>query len=216
MLVGDNATLPARSFAVTREELAPREDAPSRESEARRFIDESFARYHAEIYGFLARMVRDPDLAADIAQDTFVKAYRAYESLEDREKTRAWLYSIANRAALDELRHRKVVRFVPWSGESRGASPSAESTALQSHMSGEMERALARIPERQRSALILAEIHDLTGLELAAAMNSSHIAVRALLTRARDNLRDALLAEQAETSAREQAADARRAKRERA
>jgi DNA-directed RNA polymerase specialized sigma24 family protein len=83
-------------------------------------------------------------------------------------------------------------------------------------MSGEMERALARIPERQRSALILAEIHDLTGLELAAAMNSSHIAVRALLTRARDNLRDALLAEQAETSAREQAADARRGKRERA
>ena len=216
MLVGDNATLPARSFAVTREELAAREDAPSRESEARRFIDESFARYHAEIYGFLARMVRDPDLAADIAQDTFVKAYRAYGSLEDREKTRAWLYSIANRAALDELRHRKVVRFVPWSGESRGASPSAESTALQGHMSGEMERALARIPERQRSALILAEIHDLTGLELAAAMNSSHIAVRALLTRARDNLRDALLEEQAETSAREQAADARRAKRERA
>jgi RNA polymerase sigma-70 factor (ECF subfamily) len=216
VLVGDNATVPARSFAVTRDELALREDAPSRESEARRFIDESFARYHAEIYGFLARMVRDPDLAADIAQDTFVKAYRAYESLEDREKTRAWLYSIANRAALDELRHRKVVRFVPWSGESRGASPSAESTALQGHMSGEMERALARIPERQRSALILAEIHDLTGLELAAAMNSSHIAVRALLTRARDNLRDALLAEQAETSAREQAADARRAKGERA
>jgi hypothetical protein len=47
-------------------------------------------------------------------------------------------------------------------------------------------------------------------------MKSSHIAVRALLTRARDNLRDALLAEQAETSARERAADATRAKRERA
>jgi hypothetical protein len=49
VLVGDNATLPARSFAVTREELARREDAPSRGSEARLFIDESFARYHAEI-----------------------------------------------------------------------------------------------------------------------------------------------------------------------
>lgn len=185
----------------------------TRDDEARRFIEECFARYHAEIYGFLARMVRDPEMAADLAQDTFVKAYRAYESLEDREKMRAWLYSIANRAALDELRHRRVIRFIPWSGESRGAAPSAESTVLQGQMSGEMERALARIPERQRSALILAEIHDLTGLELAAAMNSSHIAVRALLTRARDNLRKALLEEQARTAARDRAADAARAKR---
>ena len=231
MLLGENPTFPAPSFAapgvaapgfaggsfaVTNEQLAPGDEAVTHEAEARRFIEECFARYHGEIYGFLARMVRDAELAADLAQDTFVKAYRAYDSLEDREKTRAWLYSIANRAALDELRHRKVVRFVPWSGESRGASPSAEATVLHGQMSGEMERALARIPERQRSALILAEIHDLTGLELAAAMNSSHIAVRALLTRARDNLREALLEERAEASARERAADAARAKRERA
>jgi DNA-directed RNA polymerase specialized sigma24 family protein len=70
-----------------------------------------------------------------------------------------------------------------------------------------MERALARIPERQRAALILAEIHDLTGLELAAAMNSTHIAVRALLTRARDSLRRELEAERGATAERERAAD---------
>lgn len=206
MLVGEIA-IPARSFVVTREGAASRDEA------ARRFIEECFALYHGEIYGFLVRMVRDPELAADLAQETFVKAYRAYETLEDPQKTRAWLYSIANRAALDELRHRRVLRFVPWSGESRGAAPSAETSALHGKLTGEMERALARIPERQRSALILAEVHDLTGLELAAAMNSTHIAVRALLTRARDNLRRALLEEQERTSARERAADAARAKR---
>jgi RNA polymerase sigma-70 factor (ECF subfamily) len=226
VLVGENATLPLQCFAersfaapsraVTGEDAVPREDAEAEAREARRFVEESFARYHAEIYGFLARMVRDSELAADLAQDTFVKAYRAYDTLEDREKTRAWLYSIANRAALDELRHRRVIRFVPWSGESRGASQSAEATVLHGQMSGEMERALARIPERQRAALILAEVQDLTGLELAAAMNSTHIAVRALLTRARDNLREALLDERAQSTAREKAADAARAKRERA
>jgi RNA polymerase sigma-70 factor, ECF subfamily len=221
VLVGENAILQAPRLgaprtAVTPDEIEARGRAVADASEARRFIDESFARYHGEIYGFLVRMVRDSELAADLAQDTFVKAYRAYDSLEDRDKTRAWLYSIANRVALDELRHRRVVRFVPWSGESRGASPSAEATALHGQMSGEMERALARIPERQRAALILAEINDLTGVELAAAMSSTHIAVRALLTRARDSLREALLAEQAESSARERAADAARAKRERA
>jgi len=213
VLVGANAITPARSSVVTRDELTARDETGTRDAEARRFVEECFARYHGEIYGFLARMIRDDELAADLTQDTFVKAYRAYETLEDKEKARAWLYSIANRAALDELRHRKVDRFVPWSGESRGASPSAESTVLHGQMSGEMERALARIPERQRSALILAELHDLTGLELAAALNSTHIAVRALLTRARDNLRAALLEEQARTVARELAADAARAKR---
>jgi RNA polymerase sigma-70 factor (ECF subfamily) len=197
---------------VTADREALETGAATREDEARRFIEECFARYHTEIYAFLARMVRDPELAADLAQDTFVKAYRALDSLADRERSRAWLYSIAHRAALDELRRRRILRFVPWSGESRGAAPSAEATVLQGHMSGELERALARIPERQRSALILAEVHDLTGLELAAVMGSSHIAVRALLTRARENLRRALLDEQARTAARE-SAPAKRAKR---
>jgi RNA polymerase sigma-70 factor (ECF subfamily) len=207
VLIGEIAFTPARSSTVSRELPGARAVIEARDLEARRFVEESFALYHGEIYGFLARMVRDPELAADLAQDTFVKAYRAYETLGDREKARAWLYSIANRVALDELRHRRIVRFVPWTGESRGTSPSAETAALHGQMTAEMERALARLPERQRSALILAEIHDLTGLELAAAMNSSHIAVRALLTRARDNLRQALIDEQAQATQRERAAD---------
>ena len=62
-------------------------------------------------------------------------------------------------------------------------------------LSGPLERALARIPERQRAALILAELHDLSGLELAEAMGVSHVAARAILTRARESLRRALAAE---------------------
>lgn len=188
----------------------------NREEEARAFIEDCFARHHAEIYGYLARMVRDPELAADLAQDTFVKAYRAYATLEDPARARGWLYSIATRAALDAIRHRNVLRFVPWKGEFRGSGASAEATVLQGRLSGEMERALARIPPRQRSALVLAEIHDLTGLELAAAMGSSHIAVRALLTRARDNLRRELEIERAATAERERAADEARRQQARA
>ena len=63
---------------------------------------------------------------------------------------------------------------------------------MEAHLSGELQRALERIPERQRSALLLAELHDLTGLELAAALGVSHVAARALLTRARESLRQAL------------------------
>ena len=77
-------------------------------------------------------------------------------------------------------------------------------------LSGELQRALEKIPERQRAALLLAELHDLTGLELAAALGVSHVAARALLTRARESLRQALAVERQAVADAEAAADAAR------
>jgi RNA polymerase sigma-70 factor, ECF subfamily len=175
------------------------------------FVEELFAAHHTEIYAYLIRMLRDPELAADLTQDAFVKAYRNYETLERPENARAWLYQIAHRVALDHIRRQKIVRFLPWTGESRGAAPSTEHLVMEAHLSGDMQRALARIPERQRAALLLAEIHDLTGLELAAALGVSHVAARALLTRARESLRQALAAEREADAAADAEADARAA-----
>ena len=171
--------------------------------EAAGFVETLFARHHGEIHVYLLRMVRDPELAADLTQDAFVKAYRNYDTLEKPENARAWLYQIAHRVALDEIRRRKIIRFLPWTGESRGAAPSAEHTVMDMRLSGDLQRALDRIPERQRAALLLAELHDLTGVELAAALGVSHVAARALLTRARESLRQALAAERADEAAAE-------------
>ncbi len=177
-------------------------------SDDRAFIEQLFALHHAEIYAYILRMVRDSDLAADFAQDTFVKAYRAQDMLEDRAKARAWLYQIAHRVVLDEMRRRRIVRFLPWTGESHGSAPSAEHLAMEMRLSGPMARALARIPERQRAALLMAEVNDLTGLELAAALGISHVAARALLTRARESLRQALAEEKQQEHDKEAAIDA--------
>jgi RNA polymerase sigma-70 factor (ECF subfamily) len=174
----------------------------------RTFIEELFALHHAEIYAYIFRMVRDADVAADFAQDTFIKAYKAQESLEDRAKARAWLYQIAHRVVLDEMRRRRIVHFIPWTGESHGAAPSAEHLAMEMRLSGPLARALARIPERQRAALLLAEVNDLTGLELAETLGVSHVAARALLTRARESLRQALADEKRQEMEREAAIDA--------
>ena len=170
---------------------------PLERADARTFIEELFARHHREINAYVMRMVRDTELAADLTQDAFIRAYRAIDTLEDPGKARAWLYQIAHRVTLDELRRRKIVRFLPWTGESHGAAPSAERIAMDHRLSGDLERALARIPDRQRAALLLAELHDLTGVELASALGVSHVAARALLTRARESLRQALAAERA-------------------
>jgi RNA polymerase sigma-70 factor, ECF subfamily len=178
---------------------------------ANAFIEQLFARHHNEIYVYVLRMVRDPELAADLTQDAFVKAYRAQDTLEKPENARAWLYQIAHRVTLDELRRRKIVRFVPWVSESYGStstSASAEHLAMELRLSGDLARALERIPERQRAALILAEIHDLTGLELASVLGVSHVAARALLTRARESLRQALAEERRLSADREAAQDA--------
>jgi RNA polymerase sigma factor (sigma-70 family) len=167
---------------------------------ARVVIEQLYAAHHAEIFSYLRRMLRDEELAADLTQDTFIKAFRALDTLVDQSRARAWLYQIAGRTALDELRRRRIVRFIPWTGESRGSGASAEEQALRGRLSAEMERALAAIPPRQRQALLLAEIHELTGLELADALGVSHVAARALLTRARESLRQALALERARMS----------------
>jgi RNA polymerase sigma-70 factor (ECF subfamily) len=178
------------------------------QDEARIFVEGLFAKHHGEIYAYLVRMLRDGELAADLTQDAFVKAYKNYDTLQKDENARAWLYQIAHRVALDDLRRRKIVRMIPWTGESRGASPSAERLAMDLRLSGPLERALAQIPERQRAALLLAELHDLTGLELAAAMGVSHVAARAILTRARESLRRALATEKEAERAAEAERDA--------
>lgn len=171
---------------------------------ARAFVERLFAAHHSEIYAYLCRMVRDDELAADLTQEAFVKAYRAYDTLEDPNRARAWLYQIAGRTALDELRRRKIVRFVPWTGESRGTAASAEELVMRARLSGDLERALAKIPERQRQALLLSELNDMTGLELAEAMGVSHVAARALLTRGRESLRQALAVERARSAVEEE------------
>ncbi|MBA2254815.1 MAG: sigma-70 family RNA polymerase sigma factor [Chloroflexi bacterium] len=170
------------------------------QASARVIVEQLFALHAFEIFSYLNRMLREEELAADLTQETFVKAYRAFDTLEDPARARAWLYQIASRTALDELRRRRIVRFIPWSGESRGSAASAEDVALHGRLSAEMERALAAIPQRQRMALVLAEVQELSGLELAAALGVSHVAARALLTRARESLRQALAVARAETA----------------
>jgi RNA polymerase sigma-70 factor (ECF subfamily) len=196
------------SISATSWQLGCGVTAASERSDGKEFIEELFALHHAEIYAYIYRMVRDSEVAADFSQDTFIKAYRAQASLEDRTKARAWLYQIAHRVVLDEMRRRRIVRFLPWTGESHGAAPSAEHLAMEMRLSGPLARALARIPERQRAALLLAEVNDLTGLELAETLGVSHVAARALLTRARESLRQALADEKRQEQEHEAAIDA--------
>ena len=71
--------------------------------EAAVFVETLFAKHHGEIFAYLMRMMRDPEVAADMTQDAFIKAYKNYATLEKPENARAWLYQIAHRVALDGI-----------------------------------------------------------------------------------------------------------------
>ena len=68
-----------------------------------------FEEYNAAIFNYALRMVGDHDRAADITQDTFIKAYRKLDTLTETTSTRSWLYRIATNTAIDDMRRRRNV-----------------------------------------------------------------------------------------------------------
>src|SRR3990172_10218363 len=75
-----------------------------------------YAMSQPRIAGYLARMVGDPDVAADLTQDVFLKAFRAIGQTKPGLNVKAWLFTIATNAALDHHRHRRLLRWLPLHG----------------------------------------------------------------------------------------------------
>ncbi len=87
-------------------------DAPTvtrRAAEGEAEFARLFEEYSAPIYNYVLRMVGDPDRAADITQDTFIKAYRKLHTVTEATSTRSWLYRIATNTAIDDMRRRRMV-----------------------------------------------------------------------------------------------------------
>lgn len=162
-------------------------------------FDALFEQYSTPIYNYVLRMVGDPDRAADIAQDTFVKAYRKLESLTDEAAARAWLYRIASNTAIDEIRRRRfTVRMDPQEpahAQRPDGEPGPEAQLLASQLDERIQRALLRLKPNHRQCLLLSDLEDMSGQEIGEVMGLSYGAVRTLLCRARGEMRRHLAAE---------------------
>ena len=102
---------------------------PSRAQEAA--YRELVRRYERPVFSLLYRMVRDRELAEDLAQETFVKALNAIESYRPEFKFSSWIFKIANNAAIDHLRRREL-DTLSLDGSPHAETPDAiEATALQ-------------------------------------------------------------------------------------
>jgi len=155
-----------------------------------------FAEFSAPIYNYVLRMVADPDRAADITQDTFIKAYRKLDTLTDATSTRSWLYRIATNTAIDEIRRRRFL--VPMGGDDDQTfdrpdhRPGPEAQVMAATLDERVQRALLRLRPNHRQCLLLSDMDDMSAQQIAEVMGMSYGAVRTLLCRARGEMRRAL------------------------
>lgn len=163
--------------------------------------DSSFAKlfeqYEQPIYRYVYMLLGDPENARDFTQDAFLNAYCKYPETVAKGNFRpqGWLYRIATNVCLDELRHRRVLKWQPWGSfisifhPTQVASDNPEREALQTETRGEVEQVLDRLSPRYRAALLLREYNELGYEEIADVLGTSKKSVKNLLFRARESFK---------------------------
>lgn len=162
-------------------------------------FDRLYEEFAAPIFNYVLRMVGDRDRAADITQDTFIKAYRKIDSLTDEHSTRSWLYRIATNTAIDEMRRRRWVRLPDADGEREHEqpddAPGPEAQVMAAALDERVQRALLQLRPNHRQCLLLSDLEDMSAQQIGEIMDLSYGAVRTLLCRARGEMRRHLAAE---------------------
>ena len=113
-----------------------------------------FDRFQTPIVNYLYRVVGDWEVANDLAQDTFLKAYQALPRTDPDLQIAPWLYRIATNTALDTLRRRKRITWVPFLEEFEPPAPGGDPGSIVPNQDA-VHRALQQIPADQRVALVL-------------------------------------------------------------
>jgi RNA polymerase sigma-70 factor (ECF subfamily) len=153
-------------------------------------------KYQHKIVKLVMRYVRDPDLALDIAQEAFIKAYRALPSFRGDSAFYTWMYRIAVNTAKNHL---AAQRRRPMDVELDMQDPeqyelhaklketdTPEGIAQSDELKEIVVRAIAALPEDLRTAIILCELEGMSYQEIAETMDSPVGTVRSRIFRARD------------------------------
>lgn len=153
--------------------------------------------YEKNVYNLALRMAGDPDDAADITQETFIKAYRALGSFRGDSKFSSWIYRIASNMCLDFLRSRSRRAQVPLSFENEDAegeielpdmSQNPEKVLMKKLSMEAVRRGMEKLPPKQRQILVLRELCGLSYAELAQTLSVEEGTVKSRIFRARKRL----------------------------
>ena len=145
-----------------------------------RALNELVRRHHDAVYRVALRITRDEDIAADVSQDTFIKAFRGLDGFRGDSAFRTWLLTIASNEARGQLRkvsRRREVALEDVAPVGTGRPDAAQRVVIMD----EIERAracLAELPEKQRLSVTLRLEEGLSFREIGEVIGSSEGAAR--------------------------------------
>lgn len=169
-------------------------------------FEELVLRYQQRLVAVLEHLVGNRDGAEDLAQEVFLRIYRARKTYVPGAKFSTWMYTIANHVAFNALRNRSRRREVSLELRQSGLSEAHPMERVLQASSGQMptrqldkaetrqmvQLALESLNDRQRMAVLLSKFEEMSYADIAAAMELSPQAIKSLLSRARANLREVL------------------------
>ncbi len=155
--------------------LLPMADQANFESDA--------MQYASQLYSAALRMTRNPADAEDVVQETFLKAYRAYDSFEEGTNLKAWLYRILTNTYINkyrkaqrrpqevELGELQDLYLFKRLGEQSGASMSAETEALDMFVDDDIVAAIESLPVNFRLPVLYADVEGFSYKEIAEILD---------------------------------------------
>ncbi|MEZ5174720.1 MAG: RNA polymerase sigma factor [Acidimicrobiia bacterium] len=152
-------------------------------------------RHQHEVYTLAVRLVRDRDLAEDVAQDAFVRAWRAIPGFRGDAKFTTWLHRITVNTAWTHRTRRNRVRLDPIDELNREPESTVIDPAragVSAAMAPHIEQALLGLSDGVRAVVVLKDVYEWTHAEIAAHLDISVTAAKVRLHRGRKDLRAAL------------------------
>jgi RNA polymerase sigma-70 factor, ECF subfamily len=146
--------------------------------------------HERDILGYLWRLTGDEQAAYDLSQETFLRAWRHFDTLQHYDQPRAWLFRVASNLGINHLRgrsrrgeHTVITEDIPNSMALNGdpAFRLAENDAIR--------RIMLDLPPKQRAAVTLCDVYGFTSAEAAAALGLSHGSLKMSLWRGRERFR---------------------------
>lgn len=161
--------------------------------------------YEKKVYALCFRMAGNADDAADLAQEAFLKAFRAMPAFKGEARFSTWLFLIVTNTCLDERRKRARHPVLVSLDKTRdtgegelamqlpGDSPDPLVSALDTELQGEIQELLCKLPEEQRLVLVLRDLEGYSYEEMADILKVNMGTLKSRLNRARARLRDLYL-----------------------
>ena len=158
-------------------------------------FEEIVRRYQKRVYAVALRIVRRHDVADDVAQDTFIRAWRALASFDLTRPFGPWICRIAANLAVNHVRSPRAREEGLPEGHAEQPAPAADALegVLEAEAQAVLGRALLALPAEQRAVFVLRVNHELSYKEIAETLELEVGTVMSRLSRAREKLREALL-----------------------